>query len=747
MKVTSSDSGAYTLFNTNTKPILQYVYECDINLTAGNNKSTQIALMAEDYAFSSGNVNYGIGSGYIVKLTTVNSTNWTINPDTDNETVTIPKTDWVHLTVSYDSETNVTWLKITNGNDILYNGEITPVTEKYIPVGIHLRGGKNNAVINIDNLTLSVVEDNRFADYSEFKNDNYVGVVIMPNVSGNIYAALYSKDGVLMSIKNTEGTGSLQTLKFTLSEEDGTYMKIFNWSDDMQPLCDASKAIYTDDIDGQNTDYLLKNKTVYAFGDSIVYGHNAPQKSFMSLLANEYDINLNMYAKNGATVVTTDSYSKEDPDEETTDNYIINQIKSASEEKPDVIVFDGYTNDAYGDPSTDSFNSSGAHINIWKNLGEIQGINVASFDTSTFCGGFEKIIYEMKKKWENTPIVFVTIHKSGGRDWDTQCKLRELSLEICEEWGVEVVDIFKDTDLDTRDSSQMSQYIINGAGSHPNETACKTFYIPLICSKLKEVFSASSLPYNINDTVDLAIFAGQSNMSGRGNADEATVCDENAGFEYKAISNPTELVAIKEPFGLGEDKKGAIEDFNSNGTTKRTGSMVSSVVDEYYKQTGRQLVAVSASKGGTTTAEWKSNYINDAVERLESAEKYLSGNGISIGRIFVVWCQGESDGDNSVSADIYTANTKDLFNAFKQHGAEKCFMVQIGHYRDGGTTDEKYQVIRDAQSALCESDENFVLAGSFEPYIDDMKDKYHYNQATYNAVCKTVGENIAKFYK
>ncbi|MDO5398101.1 MAG: sialate O-acetylesterase [bacterium] len=120
--------------------------------------------------------------------------------------------------------------------------------------------------------------------------------------------------------------------------------------------------------------------------------------------------------------------------------------------------------------------------------------------------------------------------------------------------------------------------------------------------------------------------------------------------------------------------------------------------------------------------------------------------GINIGRTFVVWCQGESDGDDKVPADTYTENTKELFNIFKQHGVQKCFMVQIGHYRDGGTTDTRYKVIRDAQAALCENDSDFILAGSFEPYQSDMKDKYHYNQTAYNAVGKTVGKNISEFY-
>lgn len=663
MNVSSSDSGAYRLFEETEKPVLQYSYECDVRLKAGNNKSTQLALISDGYTFSSNNVNYGIGSGYIFKLYSVNSTDWTINPDTDNKTVTIPNTEWVHLKVSGDSESGTTWLKLTNGEDILYSG---------------------------------------------------------------------------------------------------AYMKIFNWTDDMQPLSDASETIDIDSLNEKNSDYLLYGRSVYAFGDSIVFGHTKPEESFMQLIAEDYNMDLAMYAVNGATVVNTDSSEKEDASESKESNYIINQIRNASSEAPDMIVFDGYTNDAYGDPETDSFNSKGAHINIMENLGEIQGSDAAEFDNKTFCGGFEEIIYTMKQKWPDTPIVFVTIHKSGGRDWDIQCKLRELAIQMCDEWGVYVADVFNDTSLDTNDPEQMKNYIINGAGSHPNVEACREFYIPVVTAAMKEAsennMEFSVLPDNINDKVDLAVFAGQSNMSGRGSAADAVVCDINAGFEYKAISDPATLVRIEEPFGLGEDKEGSIADFNSDGMSKRTGSMVSAVVDEYYRQTGRQLVAVSASIGGSSTAEWLDNYIYDAVDRLDAAKRFLTRNGIEIGRTFVVWCQGESDGDQKMTAEDYTANTKDLFDFFKQHGAEKCFMVQTGHYNyidypgitkghTGEEWDESYGVIRGAQTAMCCADEDFVLAGSFEPYIEDMKDRYHYYQSAYNAVGQTVGQNIADFYE
>lgn len=719
---------------------------------ASGNYKNPIDTTAEDYVNTS--YSYPVRYGRIVKETAENL---------GAEFIDLSKFSYDYMTMLYGADINnatdlyVKNLGVSDKTHLSYAGAMKWAS--FIAQNLY----DNNLISSINkeftysqtdtlgNDIMCSVSENKQDIFNRFTisgDDENINITVMAHTEGIVYAAMYKKDGSLINVKSVKESSLPQTMTLSVTHDNGAYIKLFNWTDEMKPVCGASDKI---NVEGINVDYsykALNGKIVYAFGDSIVYGHNAPKQSFMQLIADDYGMNLNMLAKNGATVVTADSYSKEDPEEETKDNYIINQIKGAPAEAPDVIIFDGYTNDAYGDKATDSFNSNGAHINIWDHLGEIQGKDAAIFDTSTFCGGFEKILYEMKKKWPDTPIVFVTIHKSGGRDWDTQCKLRELSLEICAQWGVDTADIFKDTNLDTRDEGHMKQYIINGAGSHPNVSACREFYIPVVSKKLNEVLSRPvyKLPDNIDDTVDLAIFAGQSNMSGRGKAEDATVCDINAGFEYKSVSNPLTLVPIAEPFGLGEDREGAIEDFNSDGTTKRTGSMVSSVADEYYKKTGRQLVAVSASIGGTSTSEWKNKYIGDAVQRLDDAINFLEANKINVGRIFVVWCQGESDGDNNVSASVYTSNTKELFNSFKQHGAENCFMIQIGHYRDGGTMDTRYGVIRDAQAELCENNADFVLAGSFEPYRNDMKDKYHYNQSTYNAVGKTVGENISKFY-
>lgn len=757
----SNDRGVYTLFGSDKYKFTEYEYECDVHLKAGNKNSSQFTIMANDYELSSGNINYGVSNGYIVKLNTVNSSSWTINPDTDGKTVDIPSDSWVHIKVSGNEDT--VWLEITNGNEVLFDDSVTPYSSSKIPVGVLVRGGKNNAVMDIDNISLNVMKI--FDEYEIYKNDSHIGAVIDSGIEGTVYGALYNKDGVLIGMKAVKEDDIERNIEFPLPQEAGASMRIYNWDDNMKPLSQASDMIEVDDIQDIYPDSILKNKSVYAFGDSIVKGHNAPEKAFMNLMANDYEMDLTMYAVNGATVITKDS-AKEDPSEVTEGNYILTQVNKASDTLPDIIVFNGGTNDAYGssDPTSEyydkEYNSKGDHTNLFDNIGVIQGEGATEFDTNTFCGGFEAIISEMRNKWGDTPIVYITTHKSGGRSWEPQNKVRELALEICREWGVYVVDVFNDSELDTRDPEQMEQYIIGGAGSHPNETACRKFYIPLVKTKLKEILSktADIIPENIHDTVDVVVFAGQSNMSGRGKASEAVVCDSDAGFEYKSVSNPKTLVPVEEPFGLGEDRDGAIADYNKDGTTKRTGSMVSAVVDEYYNKTGRQIVAVSASIGGTSTEQWKSNYINDAVKRLDDTKSFLTRNGINIGRIFVVWCQGESDGDAKVTAQTYMSKTKELFEIFKSHGVEKCFMVQIGHYNyedypgelnglDGLQWDEQYKVIRDAQTKLCNENDDIVMAGSFENYISDMKDRYHYNQGTYNEVGKTVGLNIANHYE
>ena len=216
---------------------------------------------------------------------------------------------------------------------------------------------------------------------------------------------------------------------------------------------------------------VLEGLSVYAFGDSILYGHSRPQTSMLRLMAGQYGWKLSMFAKNGATIL---------PGE----NQVLQQIYAAPNDAPDLIVFDGYTNDAYGSKENDPFNPLGEKPDITTRYGVIQGDGAAAFDQATFCGAFEALIDTLKRKWPESRIIYLTIHKSGARDFTIQSRLHDLTVKMCGQWGVGVVDAFADTELDTRRAGDMHDFIIDGSGSHPNEECCVKFYIPTLTTKL-----------------------------------------------------------------------------------------------------------------------------------------------------------------------------------------------------------------------------------------------------------------------
>ena len=54
---------------------------------------------------------------------------------------------------------------------------------------------------------------------------------------------------------------------------------------------------------------------------------------------------------------------------------------------------------------------------------------------------------------------------------------------------------------------------------------------------------------------DVVLFIGQSNMAGRGDSSAATAVEEGHAFEFRAISDPTRLYPLQEPFGAAEHAK------------------------------------------------------------------------------------------------------------------------------------------------------------------------------------------------
>lgn len=260
--------------------------------------------------------------------------------------------------------------------------------------------------------------------------------------------------------------------------------------------------------------------------------------------------------------------------------------------------------------------------------------------------------------------------------------------------------------------------------------------------------------------VDLVMFMGQSNMAGRGKVtvahpETAPVVYGDIAYEFRAITDPTKLYPVVEPFGVNENNPDGINDGN-----KKTGSMVSAFCLAYYATCKATIVGVSASVGGTWSGKWlpdaPEGLLPDAIERFQAAVTFLTNNGYIIDHKYMAWCQGETDGDGSTTpeaaaqaAATYKTNFNTIFSAMKNVGIEKCFIVRTGHYNNPGSAVD-YSSIINAQSDICRDNEDVIMASTALASFRDkglMKDEYHYYQDAYNIVGTFAGRNAGLYRK
>lgn len=255
-----------------------------------------------------------------------------------------------------------------------------------------------------------------------------------------------------------------------------------------------------------------------------------------------------------------------------------------------------------------------------------------------------------------------------------------------------------------------------------------------------------------NIPFDLFLFAGQSNMAGRGITcsrfpETAPVVSPEAGAEFRAISDPTTLYPIAEPFGALENNPQGIYE-----PGMKTGSLVSSFVNTYYSKTGIPVLGISASKGGSSILEWLPGtpYFQDLCERYQKCLDYICTNDIKIHSQYLLWCQGETDGDHKMSKEKYVNCFAEFWNALKLHGIKQCYLIQIGHFNpylvgpDAELHD--YSEIMDAQRYLSKEFPDVTLVSdSFSSMLRRglMKDAFHYYQKAYNEVGEEAAGNIA----
>jgi len=269
------------------------------------------------------------------------------------------------------------------------------------------------------------------------------------------------------------------------------------------------------------------------------------------------------------------------------------------------------------------------------------------------------------------------------------------------------------------------------------------FRISVKLKEMEEYLNSVVAPIIVPPTVvDLVIFMGQSNMAGRGeNLALATICPNDYGYEFRAITDPTKLYSVAEPFGINENVVGAINDV----AAVKTGGMVASLIKEYYLRTKVPVVGVSASEGSTSVIHFQpgTTRMIDAKNRFNLAKNWLESNGYTIRHKYMVWDQGETDYEMVASTykDYLALTIEDMMTL----GVEKCFLVRTG---DRQMDETIYDAMIDAQTEFCQTYTNVtmasVIAASFNN-LGIMKDIQHYTQVAYNLLGQDAGRNIA-FY-
>jgi len=246
--------------------------------------------------------------------------------------------------------------------------------------------------------------------------------------------------------------------------------------------------------------------------------------------------------------------------------------------------------------------------------------------------------------------------------------------------------------------------------------------------------------------VDAIIFMGQSNMAGRGivteeHPQDAPAVIDGAGWEFRAVTDPTKLYPITKIFGKTENNVNGINDGGS-----KTGGVLPSFANAYYTYGGKvPFVGVSASEGASSISTWipDGDNLEDALNRWATCINWLSANHYQIRHKYMVWCQGEADANQT--EEWYTEKFNSMFNAMKLVGVEKCFIIRIGN--NNPVSQGKINMMT-YQNHICQNNPDVIMVSTdFASMLSRnmMKDAEHYFQDGYNECGDFAGKNTA-FY-
>lgn len=209
-----------------------------------------------------------------------------------------------------------------------------------------------------------------------------------------------------------------------------------------------------------------KNKTIVAFGDSVLAGWGWKEGTgIIQPLKEKYtDATWINKAESGANMAVTSSPAH---------TPIVTQIKNYTG-AADAIIFDGGVND----------------INSSIPVGSIESGYDASYNTGTFCGALESALQHIMDTYPLALKLYIIPH-SFAKDNSYVDSIYSKAIEICKKWNMPCLDMRTYSQI-AMTSANKEAYTYNpnskkGDGVHPNETWYRTFYSPVIDQKLRNL--------------------------------------------------------------------------------------------------------------------------------------------------------------------------------------------------------------------------------------------------------------------
>lgn len=254
-------------------------------------------------------------------------------------------------------------------------------------------------------------------------------------------------------------------------------------------------------------------------------------------------------------------------------------------------------------------------------------------------------------------------------------------------------------------------------------------------------------------TIDLVLFQGQSNMAGMATIPEEPdlVCEYGWQFHHANYKNGVTdsiLIPIADGFGSGDCYYDTDYSADVNGGVHNAGLQLSFAC-RYFELNKVPIVGVSCSYPGMnsnkfipTSTDVNPNWNVQTNTKMKDAIAYLEAQGYTIRRKYAMYLQGESDGDESFTANKHKSNLRAIFDSFVSNwGCEKVILVRIGNSNDSSNYD-KYRTILQAQNELVYENDDILMGSLKASTFRDrglMSDAWHYTLKGY----RELGNDIA----